>query len=127
VYTGAWWWIPSTGNSTLFRDRKLWLAQYDDIPDATVFNPLGGWSECRVKQYAGSQPDGTDLNVLSDAEAAELEEPDVPCDTYKAALERAVNRLQLELAKRTASGKPAALSKPIMREIQSELFQALQG
>jgi hypothetical protein len=59
----------------------------------------------------------------------EAEEPDLvaDCKIYKAALEKGVNRLQIELAKRTASGKPAALSKPLIREIQSELYQALQG
>jgi len=129
IYTGKWFWEATAymGNSEEFKDRKLWAAQYDGVVDARVFSPFGGWSECRVKQYMGSQPDGTDLNVLSDAEAAELEEPEMDCGPYKDAIERAVNRLQIELAKKTASGKPAALSKPIVREISSELFQALQS
>jgi len=78
IYSAAWWWGPKTGNTTAFNRRELWWAQYDGIPDATVFTPFGGWSAsmARVKQYAGSQPDGTDLNVLSAAEEAELEAPE---------------------------------------------------
>lgn len=72
IYTGAWWWVPYTGNSRAFSDLALWAAQYDGIPSTEVFTSFGNWGSCAIKQYAGSQSDGTDLNVLSDAEAAEL-------------------------------------------------------
>lgn len=125
IYTARWWWVPKTGDFKGFSEYPLWMAQYDGVADSTVITQFGGWQSCRIKQYLGSQPDGTDLNVLSDEEEAELigggDEPMADCDTLKAAIERAENRLGLELAKKTA------LSKKIVREIQSELFQALQS
>jgi hypothetical protein len=73
VYTGAWWWKPYTSNSSAFSDRPLWLANYDGNPDTSVgYVPLGGWPYVTTKQYAGSQPDGTDLDVLSAIEAGLL-------------------------------------------------------
>lgn len=136
IYTAAWWWVPKTGNSTQFSDRKLWFAQYDGLPDASVFTPFGGWGTgmARVKQYAGSQPDGTDLNVLSVDEEAELgvpvPEPEpVPgdCAVYRSAIERAVNRLQIEDERKTAAGPLAALRRKQHREIRAELFKVLTG
>lgn len=75
LYTAQWWWGPKTGNSRQFAARELWTAQYDGVADATVFTPFGGWQSCRIKQFAGSQPDGTDMNVLSVDEEAELSQP----------------------------------------------------
>lgn len=137
IYTAAWWWRPRTANSGMCAGRKLWWAEYDGIPDATVFTPFGSWdaSMARVKQYAGTQPDGTDLNVLSDAEEAELgptpdpvpipEPPPTECQPYKDAIARAVNRLQIEDQRKTAAGKPAALRRTVHREIASELYAVL--
>lgn len=76
IYSAAWWWVPKLGNTSQFSDRELWAAQYDGVPDASVFTPFGGWQSCRIKQFAGSQPDGTDLNALSAEEEAELTQPD---------------------------------------------------
>lgn len=74
VYTGAWWWVPYTANTPVFRGRPLWTAQYDGIEDTNVFSPYGGWSSCAVKQYRGSSSlagvDGVDLDVLADSERA---------------------------------------------------------
>lgn len=131
IYTSPWWWVPRTGNSTSLRTLNLWAAQYDGIADASVFTPFGGWASCSIKQYAGSQPGGTDLNVLSTDEEAELTKPEEPlpdpsCDQYKAALERAVNRVQIELDRKTTAGKSATLRRKVFKEIGSELFQALQ-
>lgn len=72
IYSAAWYWRPYMANTLQFADRQLWAAQYDGVADASVFTPFGGWTSCRVKQYLGSQPDGTDLNVLSVDEEAEL-------------------------------------------------------
>lgn len=72
IYSAAWYWGPYMANTLQFADRQLWTAQYDNVADASVFTPFGGWGECRIKQYAGSQPDGTDLDVLSVAEEAEF-------------------------------------------------------
>jgi hypothetical protein len=135
IYTGQWWWVPKTGNSSEFSGLKLWTAQYDNIANASVFSPYGGWMECRVKQYAGSQPDGTDLNVLSAAEEAELTGTDIggddgddmaDCQQYKQALERVVNRIQIEDERKTSTGKTAAIRRTILREIASEAFKAIQ-
>ncbi len=78
IYTGGWFWADPhyMNNTPKFSDRKLWTAQYDGIPDATVFTPYGGWHSCRIKQFAGTSElggiTGVDINVLSDAEAAEI-------------------------------------------------------
>jgi GH25 family lysozyme M1 (1,4-beta-N-acetylmuramidase) len=76
IYTGRWWWQGYLGNTTEFGDRDLWTSQYDGIDDATVFSPYGGWKACRIKQHAGTSTlagvGNVDLNVLSDAEAAQL-------------------------------------------------------
>lgn len=94
IYTGGWWWVPKTGNSKLFEDLDLWVAQYDGIADASVFTPFGGWTSCRIKQYAGTQPDGTDLNVLSVEEEAELNGGVVPVnDTELKVMQDKINGL----------------------------------
>lgn len=72
IYTSAWWYVPKTGNSDSLAHVPLWTAEYDNVADAAAFTAYGGWESCRIKQFAGSQPDGTDLNVLSEDEAAEL-------------------------------------------------------
>jgi hypothetical protein len=77
VYTGAWWWKPYVGNTAAFSDRPLWDAHYDKIANAALdFAPYGGWSFASIKQYAGSQPDGTDLDVLSATEVGLLNTPE---------------------------------------------------
>lgn len=82
LYTGRWFWVDNRymDNTTVFKDRELWAAQYDDNPDAAVFTPFGGWTSARVKQYRGTASlggiSGIDLNVLSVAEAAELDGSD---------------------------------------------------
>lgn len=94
IYTGAWWWGPKTSNNRSFTDLPLWAAQYDNIADASVFTPFGGWSACRIKQFAGSQPDGTDLNVLSADEEAELTGGTPPVDdTERQQLQDTINGL----------------------------------
>ena len=65
IYTGAWWWKGYLGNTTQFSNYLLWDSHYDLEPDPDFnFVPYGGWTQCEIKQYAGSQPDGTDLNVF---------------------------------------------------------------
>lgn len=118
IYSAHWYWGTYMGNTTEFSERQLWAAQYDDVPDASVLTPFGGWASCRIKQFAGSQPDGTDLNVLSAEEEAEIV---ADCTTYKEAIDHGVQRLWLELAKKTT------LSKKIVREIAAELYAALQS
>lgn len=129
IYSSPWWWTPRTANSWAFDDLPLWAAEYDGIADALVFTTFGGWDVCAIKQYAGTQPDGTDLNVLSAAEEAELlggTEDVADCQSYKDALARAVNRLQIEDERKDAKGNAATLRRTIIREIASEAFQALQ-
>ncbi len=77
VYTGGWWWKPSTANYQGFADRPLWDAHYDGIADASGdYLPYGGWSFASIKQFAGSQSDGTDLDVLSATEVGQLITPE---------------------------------------------------
>ncbi len=85
IYSAKWYWDPYLGGSSAFGDRQLWNANYDNVADTTVFTPYGGWvaQDVAIKQYAGSQPDGTDLDVLSAEEEAELTSggnPDVTDD-----------------------------------------------
>ena len=53
LYTAAWWWNPYTGSSQHFSDRKLWVADYNGVPDGT-FAPFGGWTQCFRHQFRGS-------------------------------------------------------------------------
>jgi hypothetical protein len=89
LYSARWYWPTYMGNTQEFGDRALWDAQYDGNPDNEAgWQPYGGWSERRIKQYAGTSTlagqGGVDLNVLSAAEEAELTEPPpappVDCD-----------------------------------------------
>lgn len=75
-YSGRWYVVGYLGNTSAFADRELWDGHYDRIADAAAnFVPYGGWDRATIKQYAGTSVDivgGVDLDVLSDAEAAEL-------------------------------------------------------
>jgi len=53
LYTAAWWWNPYTNSSQHFMDQKLWVADYNGIPDGT-FAPFGGWTQCFRHQFRGS-------------------------------------------------------------------------
>lgn len=79
IYTGRWFWADPKymANASHWSDRKLWDANYDGVADAALnFNPYGGWTECRIKQYAGSVEvggvSGLDVNAVSVAEASEI-------------------------------------------------------
>lgn len=52
IYTAKWWWDRFQHEVTAFSMLPLWVAQYDDQPDA-IFVPFGGWERCEMKQYAG--------------------------------------------------------------------------
>ncbi len=86
IYTGKWWWEDETGDSKDFAHLPLWDADYDGKQHTEVsWEPYGGWTERAIKQFAGSQPDGTDLNVLSaetEADVLALLNPE-PEDTVR--------------------------------------------
>ncbi len=69
IYTGVWWWSPYTLNTSVFHQFSLWVAHYDNVPDASVFTPFGGWTVCAIKQYAGTSVlhgvTGIDLDVTA--------------------------------------------------------------
>lgn len=68
IYTGRWWWSANQymRNTTAFASEPLWDAHYDGVPNATAdFVPYGGWMAPAMKQYAGTQPDQTDLDVTA--------------------------------------------------------------
>lgn len=69
IYTGAWYWQPFMGDWTAYSDHPLWTADYDGVPDPTVFHRYGGWTECAVKQFKGTSVfegvGGVDINVVA--------------------------------------------------------------
>ena len=70
IYTGRWWWQGYVADTTVFRGRDLWDADYDGVDDIFYgFVAYGGWSKRALKQYVGSP---LDTNVLSAAEEARV-------------------------------------------------------
>lgn len=69
IYTGAWWWPLNTGDSTAFKDDKLWHAAYpfgdgqpplDFLPGTQFDVTYGGWKRPEVFQYANNCYGDTD-------------------------------------------------------------------
>lgn len=54
LYSGKWWWEPATGSTTLWADVPWWVAEYDGIPDLSVFTPFCGITKLHGKQYQGT-------------------------------------------------------------------------
>jgi Glycosyl hydrolases family 25 len=80
IYSGRWYWTDRRylSNTATFADRELWDADYDGIAEAAAsFEPYGGWTSRRIKQYRGTSVlagvSGIDLNVLSVDETGELQ------------------------------------------------------
>lgn len=66
IYTGRWFWQGYMGNTAQFAAYPLWDSNYDGIPDASAdFIAYGGWTAPTIKQYAGTQPNQTDLDVTA--------------------------------------------------------------
>lgn len=63
IYTGAWWWVPRTGNSVQQAGLPLWDANWDGVADLTGFSPYGGWSAPAGKQYKAGQTYDYDVFV----------------------------------------------------------------
>jgi len=104
---------------------KLWLASYGVEPGSLI----GG--DCVAHQYTSTP---IDQDMMLESEIINPDFPGVPpnplptdCDAYRSVIERGVNRLQIELDRKTAASKPAALRRTLIREIQSELFAALSS
>jgi GH25 family lysozyme M1 (1,4-beta-N-acetylmuramidase) len=58
IYTGRWWWLPGTGNSTEFAGLPLWHAEYtfspEARPDFDAFQSYGGWTRPSMWQFQGT-------------------------------------------------------------------------
>ena len=58
IYTGRWWWVPNTDNSSAFSHLPLWHAEYtgspQSLPDFGRFLPYGGWSRPLMWQFQGT-------------------------------------------------------------------------
>jgi hypothetical protein len=58
IYTGRWWWVPATGNSSRFAGVPLWHAEYtrspEVLPDFAAFRAYGGWSRPAMWQFQGT-------------------------------------------------------------------------
>ncbi len=70
IYTGRWWWLPSTGDTAAFSYLPLWHAEWtaspDLLPDLDRFRPYGGWSRPLLWQFQGTTQlcgVGVDLNL----------------------------------------------------------------
>lgn len=87
IYTGAWWWVPYTGDSKGFWDLPLWAAQYDDVADVDAVTPFGGWQQAFRKQYTDKGTAGgitpLDLDVERVLEAAPVPEAPQPLDDFQ--------------------------------------------
>ncbi len=60
-YTAGWWWPRATGKWDGLKDCELVDANYARAIGFPLATPYGGWSGCRIHQYAGT----TDLAGLS--------------------------------------------------------------
>ncbi len=69
IYTGAWWWVPRTGNSAAFHTLPLWSAEYGTPHDLETWTSYGGWTHLSMKQYQGNP---IDLNVCDPAVTGEV-------------------------------------------------------
>lgn len=56
IYTARWWWLAYTGNSSAFKDRAWWTAQWDGVDDLARVTRYGGWTTAAMKQYRPSTP-----------------------------------------------------------------------
>jgi len=68
VYTGRWWWLPSTGDSAAFSHLPLWHAEWtsgpDVLPSFDAFRLYGGWSRPAIWQFQGTtQLCGVDVDL----------------------------------------------------------------
>lgn len=50
--SAAWCWNPLTGSSTAFSKAKWLVAQFDQIANLTIFDPVGGVQALMGKQYS---------------------------------------------------------------------------
>lgn len=65
VYTGRWWWVQGStmNNYPGFRNRPLWAATDDQVPDLQTAALFGGWDHLTVEQY---DLHGVDDDVIDD-------------------------------------------------------------
>lgn len=81
LYSAAWWWIPATGNSQLWAGERWWTADYDGVPDLSVFRPFAGITQLAGKQYQGTTSlEGmtVDLSVFAPEAVASEPTPGAP-------------------------------------------------
>lgn len=101
-YLSGWW--PA--------DWLQWLATYDNNPGSQLGGDVVG------HQYSSTP---VDQSVFIDSEIVGDPVDDDDCQAYKDALDRGVQRLWIETAKKTT------LSKKIIKEIAAEMYAALQS
>lgn len=96
IYTGRWWWVPATGDSTAFAHLPLWHAEWtagpEVLPDFAAFRPYGGWTRPAMWQFQGTTQlcgFGVDLDLT-----------DVPAMPPPAAAAPAPTELQVLRAER---------------------------
>jgi hypothetical protein len=97
-----------------------WWANYS-APAGSI---IGG--DVVAHQYTSSP---ADLNEMLESEIIQVTGTPTAadCQVYKDAIERAVNRLQIELDRKDSHARPAELRRSIIEEIQRELFAAFQA
>lgn len=112
IYTGRWWWQPSTGDSQEFAGLPLWHAEYtahpNVLPDFDGFRPYGGWTRPSMWQFQGTTNlcgVTVDLNLM-DAEAPV--QPLNPDERWELDVLRAGRRFEQALHNGRFALRPAA-------------------
>jgi hypothetical protein len=121
------------GDTFEFADRHLWDADYDGIPEAEAsWSPYGGWTERRIKQFAGTSTlagqGGVDLNVLSLKEVAEMSPAPAVDQAWQDKKQRVVaiagELLEVSEQLLAEANRPSGPRKTVVRKLASPEVRA---
>jgi hypothetical protein len=139
IYSGPWYWLRWLANTWQFKDRfPAWPADYNgNRDDLTAFEWYGGWANSLYHQHTGtSTVNGTgnvDQSAIDPAEAAAMaagkpQEPHPHPDANPLLVPMAhmadvlvVDRLNGELARKTAAGRAATPRRATLQDVVSQV------